>query len=50
MSLAQGKRLVAAAEVVQNLSPIGDTQPTHESQVRPLTKLEPEAQREAWAK
>lgn len=47
MSIAQGKRLIAAAEVVQNLAPIGAI-PTHESQVRPLAGLEPEQQREAW--
>jgi hypothetical protein len=34
--------------VVNNLSPIGDIRPTHESQVRPLAGLEPEQQREAW--
>jgi hypothetical protein len=38
-----------AAKIVANLksSPIGEL-PTHESQVRPLSKLEPEQQREAW--
>lgn len=48
MSLAHGKRLIAAAEVATNLAPIGAMQPTHESQVRPLTKLEPKQQRQAW--
>lgn len=40
-------KLIAAAEVVQNLGttvPI----PASERQVRPLTKLEPEQQRQAW--
>jgi hypothetical protein len=36
MSKPQAYRLVDAAEVSKNLSPIGDIQPTHESQVRPL--------------
>ena len=44
-------RLIAAAEVVKCLSPIGDIpQPTHESQVRPLFGLEPEKVREVWKK
>jgi hypothetical protein len=39
-----------AAGVAGNLSAIADTpKPTHESQVRPLAKLKPEAQREVWA-
>jgi hypothetical protein len=45
---AHAYRLIDSAKVAQNLSPIGDIQPTHESQVRPLAKLEPEQQREAW--
>jgi hypothetical protein len=40
-------RLVESARVTDNLLPIGNI-PTHESQVRPLTKLAPEQQREAW--
>jgi hypothetical protein len=40
-------RLIAAAGVVQNLLPIGNT-PTQESQLRPLIKLEPEQQRKVW--
>lgn len=48
---SQAYRLIDAAEVVANLSPIGDTPlPTNESQVRPLAKLEPEQQQEAWAR
>jgi hypothetical protein len=34
ISVAHGKRLMAAAEVAYNLAPIGAIQPTHESQVR----------------
>jgi len=41
-------RLIDAAQVVRILSPVGDIQPTSERQIRSLTKLEPEEQREAW--
>jgi hypothetical protein len=47
MSDRHANRLMESAEVVSNLRPIGLI-PTHESQVRPLTNLEPERQREAW--
>jgi len=50
MSRPQAYRLIGAAEVVTNLSPIGDILPAAESQIRPLTALEPDQQREAWAK
>jgi hypothetical protein len=42
-------RLISAAEVVQNLQlePIGSI-PETESQIRPLTRLEPALQRAAW--
>ena len=40
-------RLMNSAKVVENL-PIGKYLPQTESQARPLTKLEPETQREAW--
>lgn len=43
-------RLLKAAEVIKNLSPIGDKIPTKESQVRPLTKLPPAKQLEIWQK
>jgi hypothetical protein len=50
-------RLIDAVTVVENLAdnsemlPIGQQiLPTTERQVRPLTKLEPEQQREAWSK
>jgi len=45
---AHAYRLIAAADAMHNLSPVGDTQPTSESQIRSLTGLEPEQQREAW--
>ncbi len=48
MGKAYSHRLIAAAEVVSILSPIGDTIPQTESQARPLTRLEPEVQREVW--
>lgn len=43
-------RLIESANVIDVVSPIGDTKPTTESQARPLARLEPEKQREAWAK
>lgn len=43
-------RLLAAAEVERNISPIGENQPIPESVLRPLTALEPDQQREAYAK
>ena len=43
-------RLIDAAVVVDNLSPIGDILPTAESQCRPLARLEPDSQRQAWNK
>lgn len=47
MTPQQANRLVAGAEIVRVLEPIGST-PSTESQVRPLTRLEPEGQKEAW--
>ena len=48
MNRAHAYRLIDAAEVVNNLSPIGDI-PVNESQARPLTQLNdnPALQREA---
>lgn len=40
-------RMIAAAEVVTNLVPVG-TIPAGERQARPLTTLPPDAQREVW--
>ena len=43
-------RLMEAAEVAGNLSPMGDILPATERQARPLTQLEPEQQREVWGR
>jgi len=43
-------RLMDSASVIEVVSPIGDIKPTNESQTRPLARLEPDQQREAWAK
>lgn len=48
MSRPRAYQLIEAAEVVGNLSTIVDIAPTTESQARPLTVLQPEAQREVW--
>jgi len=42
-------KLMASSEVVENVYP-GIQRPTSEKQVRPLAKLEPEKQRQAWQK
>lgn len=41
-------RLINAARVFRNVSPGTQNLPTSEKQIRPLTSLEPEQQREAW--
>jgi hypothetical protein len=48
MQRAYPYRLIDAASVVNNLSPIGDILPTTESQCRPLARLEIHHQREVW--
>ena len=48
MNRAHAYRLIDAATVAVNLSPMGDILPTAERQARPLTVLEPAQQREAW--
>jgi phage N-6-adenine-methyltransferase len=48
MSKAYTNRLIAATETISNLTPIGAI-PATESQARPLTALQPEVQRQAWA-
>lgn len=48
MSRFYAHRIIDAAEVANNLLPIGNI-PATESQARPLTRLEPEVQREVWA-
>ncbi len=41
-------RLIESFDVRDNLCPMGHILPTNERQIRPLTRLEPEQQREAW--
>ncbi len=41
-------RFIAAAQVIENLTPIGLKIPTKENQVRPLAGLSPELQLEIW--
>lgn len=50
MNRGHANRLIAAASVVGSLDPIGSisSMPTSESQVRPLTVLQPDQRREAW--
>ena len=50
MERAHAYRMIEAASVVTNLSPMGDILPTTERQARPLAPLAPERQREAWAR
>jgi hypothetical protein len=47
MSRANANRLVQAAAIADNLAPMG-AKPTSERQVRPLSKLPPDEQQEAW--
>jgi len=44
---AQAYRLIDSAKVIENISPIGENEEIPESQVRPLTKLEPGDKRNA---
>lgn len=48
MQRAYPYRLIDAATVVDNLSPIGDILPTTESQCRPLARLDMDEQCEVW--
>lgn len=48
MSRSYASRLIVAAEICENLSPMGNT-PSSERVARPLASLPPEQQREAWA-
>ena len=51
MTRQRAHQLIAAADVAVNLSTQVDVlQPIHERQVRPLTALAPERQRELWAR
>lgn len=47
MSRFYAHRMIEAAEVVENLLPIGN-KPQSESQIRPLSQLPPQQQREVW--
>lgn len=47
-SKTQVNRLISAAAVVENLTPMGVRLPSNERQCRPLTTLEPEQQAEVW--
>jgi hypothetical protein len=49
MSYRRAAQLMDAAETVQDLlNNCSETPPTHESQLRPLTGMNPEQKREAW--
>ncbi len=48
LSRPQAYRLIDAATVVSNVSNLETLVPATESQARPLTRLEPEVQREVW--
>ena len=47
---AYAYRLIGSAQVVDAVSPIGIQIPSNERQTRPLARLEPSQQREAWQK
>jgi hypothetical protein len=49
MSRVHAHRMIEASQVVSNLLPIGNTAPFNEAQARPLARLTPEEQREAWS-
>lgn len=48
MSRRHANRLIESTEVVNNLGPIGPISLCAESQARPLARLSPDQQREAW--
>jgi len=48
MSKSSAYRLIDAAVVIDNLSPIGEVIPINEAQARPLTKLDPPTQKKMW--
>jgi hypothetical protein len=48
LSRPHAYRMIDAAKVMENLSPIGDIIPINEAQARPLAALPPERQAEAW--
>jgi hypothetical protein len=45
---SEAYRLIDASVVISNLSPMGELLPNNERQIRPLTSLEPEIQKEVW--
>jgi hypothetical protein len=47
---AHAYRLIDSAQIMDMVSPIGIQKPNNERQTRPLTRLEPQQQREAWQK
>lgn len=48
MGRSHAYRLIEAASVIENLSPIGELLPKNEAQIRPLTKLDAFSQRRLW--
>lgn len=50
MSRIHGHRLIESSQVYDNLLPTGNIHPTSERQARPLTRLSPPLQIEAWTK
>jgi len=50
MSGSHADRLIGSSVVVDNVAPIGAIQPANEAQVRPLTKLSADLQKQAWGK
>ena len=48
MGRSNAYRLIEAASVIDNLSPIGEVLPRNESQARPLTRLDAFSQRRLW--
>ena len=48
MGRSHAYRLIEAASVIDNLSPIGELLPKNEAQLRPLTKLDAFSQRRLW--
>ncbi len=48
MGRSHAYRLIEAASVIDNLSPIGEVLPKNEAQARPLTKLDAFSQRRLW--
>jgi hypothetical protein len=48
MGRSHAYRLIEAASVIDNLSPIGEALPQNEAQARPLTKLDAFSQRRVW--